>query len=140
MFSAAPSILPLRRVPTLNASNGGTGKTHNPRLNHVNIPAANPHFHGLRTVIYHAPDLDKAKAWYSSVLGIERYFDQPFYVGCNGGDSELALDADPSSSPGGKAGSVTYWALRTRKLPWTGSFLLVPPSVPVCRTLASVIV
>ena len=41
------------------------------------------HFLGLRTVLYHAPDLDKAKAWYSSVLGIAPYFDQPFYVGFN---------------------------------------------------------
>ena len=36
---------------------------------------------GLRTVIYHAPDLTVAKAWYSKVLETEPYFDQPFYVG-----------------------------------------------------------
>ncbi len=111
MFSAAPSISPLRRVPTPNASNGGTGKTHNPRLKHVNTPTENAHFHGLRTVLYHAPDLDKAKAWYSSVLGIEPYFDQPFYVGYSVGGYELALDPDASSTPGGKAGSVTYWGV-----------------------------
>jgi catechol 2,3-dioxygenase-like lactoylglutathione lyase family enzyme len=44
-------------------------------------PIAKPNFLGLRTEIYHAPDLAKAKAWYSSVLGFPPYFDQPFYVG-----------------------------------------------------------
>ena len=42
-----------------------------------------PNFLGLRTAIYHAPDLAKAKSWYSKILGIEPYFDQPFYVGFN---------------------------------------------------------
>jgi predicted enzyme related to lactoylglutathione lyase len=78
---------------------------------HMNAPTGNPHFLGLRTVIYHAPDLDKAKAWYSSVLGIEPYFDQPFYVGYRVGGYELALDPDPSSTPGGNAGAVTYWGV-----------------------------
>ncbi|HEY0048089.1 MAG TPA: VOC family protein [Pyrinomonadaceae bacterium] len=72
---------------------------------------ANTHFHGLRTIVYYAPDLDKAKSWYSSVLGIEPYFDQPFYVGFNVGGYELALDPDASSTPGGNAGAVTYWGV-----------------------------
>jgi predicted enzyme related to lactoylglutathione lyase len=71
----------------------------------------NPHFEGLRTVLYHAPDLAKAKAWYSSVLGIEPYFDQPFYVGFNVGGYELGLDPDATTTPGGKAGTVTYWGV-----------------------------
>lgn len=77
----------------------------------MNSSATNPHFQGLRTVLYHAPDLDTAKAWYSTVLGIEPYFDQPFYVGYNVGGYELALDPDPSTTPGGQAGSVTYWGV-----------------------------
>jgi len=77
----------------------------------MNTPTSNPHFQGLRTVIYHAPDLDKAKAWYSAVLGIQPYFDQPFYVGFNVGGYELALDPDASSTTGGKAGAVTYWGV-----------------------------
>src|SRR6186713_1086832 len=36
---------------------------------------------GLRTVIYPAPELAKAKQWYSEVLGAPPYFDEPFYVG-----------------------------------------------------------
>src|SRR5262245_13123625 len=71
----------------------------------------NPTFHGLRTVLYHAPDLEKAKTWYSSVLGFEPYFDQPFYVGYNVGGYELGLDPDASSTPGGNAGVVAYWGV-----------------------------
>jgi predicted enzyme related to lactoylglutathione lyase len=66
-------------------------------------------FQGLRTVIYHAPDLAKAKSWYAEVLGIEPYFDQPFYVGFNVAGYELGLDPDTSSTPGAKAGAVAYW-------------------------------
>ena len=36
---------------------------------------------GLRTAIYPAPDLARAKAWYGQVLELQPYFDQPFYVG-----------------------------------------------------------
>jgi predicted enzyme related to lactoylglutathione lyase len=70
-----------------------------------------PEFHGLRTVIYGAPDLDKAKAWYSSVLGIAPSFDQPFYVGFNVGGYELGLDPDPSSSACGAGGVTVYWGV-----------------------------
>jgi len=68
-------------------------------------------FQGLRTVIYHAPDLAKARAWYAGVLGIRPYFDQPFYVGFNVGGYELGLDPDGSSTPGGNAGVVAYWGV-----------------------------
>jgi predicted enzyme related to lactoylglutathione lyase len=77
----------------------------------MNPPTSNPHFLGLRTVIYHAPELERAKAWYSAVLGILPYFDQPFYVGYNVGGYELALDPDGFSTPGGNAGAVTYWGV-----------------------------
>jgi predicted enzyme related to lactoylglutathione lyase len=73
------------------------------------------HFQGLRTVIYHAPDLATAKAWYAEVLGIAPYFDQPFYVGFNVGGYELGLDPDASSTPGGKAGVVVYWGVADAK-------------------------
>jgi len=77
----------------------------------MNPSSVNPHFHGLRTVIYHAPDLERAKAWYGEVLGIAPYFDQPFYVGFNVGGYELALDPDASNTPGGASGSVAYWGV-----------------------------
>ena len=70
----------------------------------------NSNFLGLRTAIYHASDLAKAKAWYSKILGIDPYFDQPFYVGFNVGGYELGLDPDPSSSAG-LGGVVAYWGV-----------------------------
>lgn len=63
---------------------------------------------GLRTVIYPAPDLDKAKAWYAQVLGIEPYFDEPFYVGFSVGGFELGLI--PDGTPGSD-GAQAYWGV-----------------------------
>ena len=57
-------------------------------------------FLGLRTAIYHVDDIAKGKAWYAQVLGIEPYFDQPFYVGFNAGGYELGLQ--PSAGPAGE--------------------------------------
>ena len=79
---------------------------HRPPLQRMNSQ-----FLGLRTVIYHAPDLAKTKDWYAKALGIEPYFDQPFYVGFNVGGYELGLDPDASSTPGGKNGVVAYWGV-----------------------------
>ena len=66
---------------------------------------------GLRTVIYKAPDLAKAKAWYSDVFRIQPYFDQPFYVGFNVGGFELGLDPDVSQQPAAPGGAVAYWGV-----------------------------
>lgn len=54
---------------------------------------------GLRTVIYPAPDLAKAKAWYARLFERPPYFDEPFYVGFEIGGFELGLlpDAAPSN-------------------------------------------
>jgi predicted enzyme related to lactoylglutathione lyase len=65
---------------------------------------------GLRTVIYHVPDLARAKAWYSAAFGVLPYFDEPFYVGFNIGGFELGLDPDMSGvSPG--TNMVAYWGV-----------------------------
>jgi predicted enzyme related to lactoylglutathione lyase len=72
----------------------------------MNPSTVSQHFQGLRTVIYAAPDLEKTKAWYSSILGIAPYFDQPFYVGFNVGGYELGLDPDSTGSSGG--GAIVY--------------------------------
>ena len=62
---------------------------------------------GIRTVIYPAPDLAAAKAATTALLGIEPYFDQPFYVGYEAAGYEFGLDpnADPAVGP------VTYWGV-----------------------------
>jgi predicted enzyme related to lactoylglutathione lyase len=56
---------------------------------------------GLRTVIYPVSDLIKAKDWYSKVLEISPYFDQPFYVGFQVGGFELGLLPQGESSTSG---------------------------------------
>ena len=68
-------------------------------------------FQGLRSVIYHAADLDRAKEWYTRALGVQPYFDQPFYVGFNVAGYELGLDPDPSSAAGTGSSAVAYWGV-----------------------------
>jgi len=68
-------------------------------------------FQGLRTAIYHVEDLQKAKAWYSEVLGFGPYFDEPFYVGFNVGGYELGLDPDVSGVTKGD-NVVAYWGVK----------------------------
>ncbi len=69
--------------------------------------AASGGFLGLRTAIYPAPDLAAAKAWMSTMLGLEPYFDTDFYVGFSVAGYELALDphADPAR------GVIVYWGV-----------------------------
>ena len=66
---------------------------------------------GLRPAAYQVKELDKAKAWYGKVLGLQPYFDQPFYVGFNVGGFELGLvpteDAKPNRAPAG----ISYWGV-----------------------------
>lgn len=64
--------------------------------------------HGLRTQVYHVADLDAAKAWYSDILGVAPYFDEPFYVGFNVGGYELGL---LPQGDGGPQEPLTYWGV-----------------------------
>jgi predicted enzyme related to lactoylglutathione lyase len=68
-------------------------------------------FHGLRTIIYHVGDLDRAKEWYGVVLGIRPYFDEPFYVGFDVGGFELGLQPDEPGAPRASTGVVAYWGV-----------------------------
>ena len=66
---------------------------------------------GIRSVIYPAPDLAAARDWFVRVLGIQPYFDEPFYVGFNLGGYELGLD------PGADVarGAISYWGVENAK-------------------------
>ena len=71
-------------------------------------------FLGLRTAIYYADDLEKAKEWYSSILAIKPYFDEPFYVGFNVAGYELGLhpgESSPSQQNTAPTGVVAYWGV-----------------------------
>ncbi len=67
--------------------------------------------HGLRTAVYFVDDVGKAKTWYSEVLGIAPYFDEPFYVGFNVGGYELGLHPRSEKYPGVIGGMAAYWGV-----------------------------
>jgi predicted enzyme related to lactoylglutathione lyase len=67
-------------------------------------------FKKLRTVIYHVDDLDKAKAWYKNITGIDPYFDESFYVGFDINGCELGLDPDFTGIESGSQ-SIAYWSV-----------------------------
>jgi len=63
---------------------------------------------GLRTALYAAPDLAKAKMWYETVFQRKPYFDEPFYVGFEIGGFELGLVPD---APVGNGGVKALWGV-----------------------------
>ena len=62
---------------------------------------------GLRTLIYSTNNLEESKIWWSSYLGKQPYFDQPFYVGFDVGGYELGLTPTESQPQG----PVTYFGV-----------------------------
>lgn len=68
-------------------------------------------FLGLRTIVYFVSDIEKAKQFYNKTLGIQPYFDTPFYVGYNVSGYELGLHPDEENKSEKNAGSVTYWGV-----------------------------
>lgn len=67
-------------------------------------------FKKLRTVVYRVSNIEEAKKWYTKALGLNPYFDEPFYVGFDINGSELGLDAD---IPGPTTGNhtISYWSV-----------------------------
>lgn len=68
-------------------------------------------FLGLRTVGYKVADITAAKEWYTKVLGIAPYFDQPFYVGFNVAGYELGLQPEEASGTTKTSNVVAYWGV-----------------------------
>src|SRR5262249_25307067 len=62
--------------------------------------------HGVKTIIIPVRDLAAAKALYGTVLGVEPYADEPYYVGFRVGDQEIGLD--PNGHNHGMTGPVGY--------------------------------
>lgn len=84
----------------------------------ISMSASRP-FLGLRTAKYSVRDLAQAKAWYAEVLGIQPYFDQPFYVGFNVGGYELGLVPDSAAGPARPESGVAYWGVSNADSSWT---------------------
>lgn len=72
-------------------------------------------FLGIRTVIYHVNDLEKAKDWYERAAGVAPYFDHPCYVGFNVGGYELGLDPDAAGKAEASGDAVAYWGVENIK-------------------------
>lgn len=62
---------------------------------------------GIVSVIYPSNNLATDKTFWQTALGLEPYFDQPFYVGFQVGGQELGLDPDAANE--GLTHPVTYW-------------------------------
>ena len=101
-------------------------------------PADTALFLGLRTAIYPVPDLLAAREWYESVLGIEPYFNEPFYVGFDVGGFEARIGPGHRRRPGrGRGvwlpiGGCRMWIWR-----WRGSCPAAHPPTATCSRSAA---
>ncbi|MBV9007850.1 MAG: glyoxalase [Verrucomicrobia bacterium] len=58
---------------------------------------------GIKTVLYSAADMTRAKALFTKLLGIEPSVDSPYYVGFKVGDQDIGL------TPSGQPGPTAFW-------------------------------
>ncbi len=65
---------------------------------------------GTKTVTYPVKDLAQAKTLYSTLLGVDPYMDEPYYVGFNAGGHDVGLD--PNGHKQGYDGSDHLLARR----------------------------
>lgn len=66
---------------------------------------------GLRTTIYHVPDLQKAKVWYSKAFECQPYFEEPFYIGFNVAGYELGLVPDETPADKKSDNIESFWGV-----------------------------
>ncbi len=62
---------------------------------------------GVPLSVYLVQDMAQAKKLYTTLLGVEPYVDQPYYVGFRVGDQEIGLT--PNGNSQGMTGPITYW-------------------------------
>lgn len=65
---------------------------------------------GIRLIVYPVKDIAQATALYTKLLGIEPYFEAPYYVGYKVGETEIGLD--PNGHKEGMTGPLGYWQVR----------------------------
>jgi predicted enzyme related to lactoylglutathione lyase len=68
-------------------------------------------FLGLRTAVYYVADIEEGKKFYSSILGVAPYFDQPFYVGFSVGGFELGLQPEDETPRTKGNAHLAYWGV-----------------------------
>src|SRR3954452_9912196 len=62
---------------------------------------------GFQLIVFPVSDAARGKALFQTLLGVEPYVDEPYYVGFRVGDQELGLD--PNGHSQGMTGPVGYW-------------------------------
>ena len=62
---------------------------------------------GIKTVLHPVSDVDKAKAVYTALLGVEPQADSPYYVGYDVAGQHIGLL--PGGGPQGMTSPVAYW-------------------------------
>jgi predicted enzyme related to lactoylglutathione lyase len=62
---------------------------------------------GIKTVLHPVSDIEKAKAVYSALLGLEPQTDSPYYVGFDVAGQHIGLL--PGGGPQGLTSPVAYW-------------------------------
>jgi predicted enzyme related to lactoylglutathione lyase len=62
---------------------------------------------GIKTVLHPVSDVDKAKAVYTALLGLEPQTDESYYVGYETDGQHIGLV--PGGGPQGMTSPVTYW-------------------------------
>jgi predicted enzyme related to lactoylglutathione lyase len=61
---------------------------------------------GFQTIIFPVRDVEKAKAHYTALLGVEPYMEQPYYVAYSVGGQDIGLD--PNGHSHGMTGPLAY--------------------------------
>jgi predicted enzyme related to lactoylglutathione lyase len=61
----------------------------------------------MQLVVFPTKDLTAAKKLFSTLLGVDPYVDQPYYVGFRSNGLELGLD--PNGHARGGAGPICFW-------------------------------
>lgn len=67
-------------------------------------------FLGLRTVVYPVADIAASTSWFTRLLGVAPYFEEPYYVGFD------VQGYEPGLRPAGQSGApegdpVAYWGV-----------------------------
>jgi predicted enzyme related to lactoylglutathione lyase len=62
---------------------------------------------GIKIVLHPVSDLEKAKAVYTALLGMEPQADAPYYVGYDAAGQHIGLV--PGGGPQGMTSPVAYW-------------------------------
>ena len=71
----------------------------------------------LRSAIYPVADLARARQWYADWLGIQPYFDEPFYVGFDVNGFELGLHPE-GELKASTTGGIPYWKVDDLDAEW----------------------